>query len=211
MKAKAKYDGKLDVIYGIEFAQALHMREKSEEILDKYKFDFVLGSVHAVYGIVDFFHVKYDELSDAELLKLFDDYLREQYELAEWGRFNSLAHVTYPDRYYTGSGKGALINMQERETEYFDAVLRLIIKKDIALELNTSGLRQPLGRTLPDEKLLRYYRQLGGKLITVGSDSHRATDFGKNIKDAHALLKECGFNRTVYYKNGKAIEGALEC
>ena len=211
MEAKVKYDGELDVIYGIEFAQALHMKEKSEEILDKYNFDFVLGSVHAIYGMTDFFHAEYDKLSDSELLKMFDTYLKEQYEMIEWGRFNSLAHITYPDRYYSGAGKGALLNMQEREIEYFDAALKLIIKKDIALELNTSGLRKALGRTLPDEKLLKYYRQLGGKLVTVGSDSHRAEDLGKNIKDAHTMLRDCGFNSTVYYKNGKAIEGALEC
>ena len=82
-----------------------------------------------------------------------------------------------------------------------DAVFRALIEKGKALEINTSGLRQNLGVTLPDLPLVRRYRELGGELITIGSDAHCASDVGAGIADGMALAEEAGFHHVTLFQS----------
>ena len=85
--------------------------------------------------------------------------------------------------------------------QQLDAVLETLIKNDKALEVNTSGLRQLIGTTLPDENVIRRFRELGGRYVTLGSDAHRWGDVGAGIEDGLNLLLKCGFTHfTVYSK-----------
>ena len=82
-----------------------------------------------------------------------------------------------------------------------DEVLLTVIKNDKAIEVNTSGLRQVIGRTLPGEDVIRRFKALGGKYVTLGSDAHRWGDIGSGIEDGLRLLGACGFTHfTVYEK-----------
>jgi histidinol-phosphatase (PHP family) len=87
-----------------------------------------------------------------------------------------------------------------------------------ALEINTSGLRQRLGKTMPDAWCVRLFRDCGGEYLTLGSDAHRAADVGKGLAQAAALAEAQGFRYITYYKErrpapipiGKALGGILK-
>ena len=133
-----------------------------------------------------------------------ESYFQQLLELVQWGKFNTLAHITYPMRYIVGVYHIPVdIPVYQKK---IDEIFRLLIEKEIALELNTSGLRQSLGETLPSRELLQRYYQLGGRLLTIGSDSHNAFDIGKGVREGVALAKEIGFPAYCYYEKKIPVE-----
>ena len=137
------------------------------------------------------------------MTRYFDELLRS----AQWNGFDSLAHLTYPLRYIKKNGK---INVDLNDySAQIDAILRTLIKNGKALEVNTSGLRQEIGQTLPGENVLRRFKELGGRYVTVGSDAHRCKDLAKGIKEGYALLKKCGFTHYTVYEKHTPVEIAL--
>ena len=78
------------------------------------------------------------------------------------------------------------------------------------LEINTSGLRQPIGKTMPTDNYVRRYRELGGELLTLGSDSHFTAHVGANIDDGYAIAESCGFKYVTYFKDRKPVQVKIE-
>lgn len=203
LKAREKYGSKINVLFGIELGQAVHLPNEAKQITEKFPFDYIIGSVHAVRGLTDFHDLPLDKMQDSELLALWNKYISELEELAEWGHFCTLAHITYPFRYFKFAGREKLLDLENKGRELFEDVLRKIIQNGISLEVNTSGLRQGLGQTLPNDDIIRFYKELGGELITVGSDAHCARDVGCGIKETVEKLRAMGFKYITRYKNRK--------
>ena len=82
-----------------------------------------------------------------------------------------------------------------RHSDAIDTIFRALRDSGKALEVNTSGYRQKIGRPLPDLPLVRRYRELGGELITLGSDAHSTADLGRGIQEGMEMLREAGFRR----------------
>lgn len=197
---REKYADRISVSYGIELGQPVHDLSLSENILGKYDFDFVIGSCHNIRGYEDFYFLNYNELDYNFLL---DVYFEELLEMSEWGGFDVLGHLTYPLRYICGE-YGKEVDMSAYDG-IIDEIFRALIKNGCGIEINTSGLRQKIGETMPPIKYIRRYRELGGKLLTIGSDAHRTDDLGKGIAEGIALAKEAGFSEIAVYKKRKPI------
>lgn len=203
-ESQRKYAGKVKLLRGLELGQAMQDLEAAEKSLALDDFDFVLASVHNVRNMRDFYWLDYEKLSVDELLKT---YFNEILEVVRWNRFDSLAHLTYPLRYISGKS-GIKVDM----SRYFyitDEIFKTLIGNGKALEVNTSGLRQKLGKTMPDAELLKRYRELGGEYITVGSDAHRKDDIGKGINEAIKILRETGFTQYHYFEQHKPVEVSI--
>ncbi len=200
-ESQKKYAGKVKLLRGIELGQAMQDLEAAEKSLALDDFDFVLASVHNVRNMRDFYWLDYEKLSVDELLKT---YFKEILEVVRWNRFDSLAHLTYPLRYISGKS-GIKVDM----SRYFyitDEIFKTLTENGKALEVNTSGLRQELGKTMPDAELLKRYRELGGEYITIGSDAHCSEDIGSGINEAIKLLHDTGFTKYHYFEQHKPVE-----
>lgn len=195
-KAAAAFRGRLRVRCGTELGQPMQNPNAAEDVLDSCNFDFTLASIHNISGKEDFFSLDY---SSEDVDDLLDRYFTEMEETINWGRFDSLAHLTYPWRYIEGEN-GIPINMDQWMPR-IDQILRLLIQSGKALELNTSGFRQKIGKSLPDYPVIERYRELGGRLITLGSDSHRWADVGGGIERGLELLEKAGFHHFAVYAN----------
>ena len=193
-KASAAFIGRLHVFSGMEIGQATQDLSAADDALGACKFDFVLASLHQVKGKKDFSDLDY---SAEKIDDLLERYFDELLGIIEWGRFDSLAHLTYPWRYI--SGEHGIPIKREKWAGKIDEVLRLLIRKQKALELNTSGFRQKLGVPMPDFPILCRYRELGGRLITLGSDAHRWADVGGGVEQGLALLQKAGFRHFMIY------------
>lgn len=210
-EAKEKYAGKIDVLYGMELGDCIKEKNESYRLVTTEPFDFVIGSIHAPRREFDFLSMTYDK-TDAEMIAVFEEYLEDQLNQIAWAvengerRFDTVAHITYPYRYYKQNGRASLIDLKKDYFEEFSEIMKACIKNNIALECNTSGLRQSMGELLPNETLLRRYKELGGELITVGSDAHIPSDVGKDVDTACELLKEIGFRYITVYKNREPIQ-----
>lgn len=201
MAAKEEFQGQLDVCFGIELGQATHMPDESAELLKSYPYDIVLASIHAVRGIVDFHEIDYSRLEKERYISLWELYIKEMLDTIAWGNFEVLTHITYPKRYYVRDGITDFPDIKNKGREYFEPVLKAVIDKGLTLECNTSGLRQPIGECLPNEDLLRFYYELGGRDISIGSDAHRADHMALRFGEVAEMLRNIGFTRYTYFKN----------
>lgn len=87
--------------------------------------------------------------------------------------------------------------------EMIREIFRTIINNGKGIEINTSGLRQPYGKALPDLRWVKLYRELGGEILSLGSDAHCTADLGKNLADGAEIALEAGFNQLCYFKERK--------
>ncbi len=199
------YQDRLRVARGVELGQPLYDLPQAEALLAAYPYDFVLGSQHKLGDDVDYYFYDYTNVDVGEAM---DRYFDATLELVEWGRFHSLAHLTYPFRYIPPEKQPADYS---RWQERIDAVFRAMAQRDIALEINVSGLRNPqLNSAHPDLPLVRRFRELGGEKITVGADAHKPEDVGAHIRDGLHIAEEAGFRYTAVYFGGKAEMCTIE-
>lgn len=202
VKARNAFEGQLLVLTGLEIAQVSSNVGLSEGIVEKYPFDFILGSVHTPRGMTQ--DIKEIDYTKLDVYKFMDNYFDELAELANWKGCDALAHITCPMRRIQGYYK---IDFDyNKVSRSLDNLLTEIIKNNKSLEVNTSGLRQDIGLTMPEEKIIRRYKELGGKYITLGSDAHKASDVGAGIKDAMKLVKNCGFDKITFFVSRQAMQ-----
>lgn len=185
----------LTLLFGIELGQPLHDLPAAGEILGRYRYDLVIGSLHNLRGTDDFYFLQDPGADRAGLLTCYFD---ELLELARWGGFDILAHLTYPYRYLGYEESPPIASFEERLREIFTCLAR----NGKALELNTSGpARAPGGRMMPELWELRLFRECGGELVTLGSDAHTAGQVGRQIRQGQELLREAGFRYQTTYRD----------
>lgn len=196
-KARSAFSGKLIVCVGAELGQAVYDTAVSDKLLSMMKYDFVIGAIHNLPNIQDFYYMDFSDES-IDYMDLLSQYFEWELKLAQWDGFDTLAHLTYPLRYIVGN-YGKPVDMS-KFSEIIDEILLTLIKNKKSLEINTAGLRQPIGITSPDESIIRRYKQLGGELITIGSDAHYAEHLGAGIEQGYELALKCGFDKVALYQ-----------
>lgn len=141
-------------------------------------------------------------------MKFFARSLDEIYEMLDFEYISSLAHINYPMRYIRRGGHDF---SYEPFYPKIEKILKKVIDREIALEVNTSGWHKapispdPEKRTMPDRCLVEYYYNLGGRMITVGSDAHTVSQVGVGIKETLSMLQEIGFKEITIYVGGKPV------
>ncbi len=197
-KARSAFSGKLMVCVGAELGQAIYNKPVSEKLVEMMNYDFIIGAIHNLPEMQDFYYMDFND-KNIDYMDLLRQYFECELKLAEWAKFDTLAHLTYPLRYIVGK-YGKSVDMS-RFSEIIDEILLTLIKNKTALEINTAGLRQPIGVTSPDEIIIRRYKELGGKLITIGSDAHYAEHLGAGIEQGYELALKCGFDKVAVYQS----------
>ncbi len=205
LKAKEKYRDSLYISCGIEIGEALFNPDFANDILGRYEWDVVLGSVHAVrfknyempFSIIDFSSFS-DEMITAYVTSYFNDLL----ETALLTDYDILSHLTVILRYIVYRYK-----KQVDITAYTPVIckiLKAVISRDKTLELNTSGIND--GYFMPDRDILMMYSLLGGKRVSLGSDSHNPRNISSGLAAGVSLLRETGFSAITVYKNRMPFE-----
>lgn len=199
--AKMKFQGKLEVLQGLEIGQGIYRKELTQKVLDTFDYDFILGSLHNLENTEDFCFLNYKEYDVYDLL---DKYFNGLYELSCWGAFDSLAHLTYPLRYIVAKEK---IDVDiSKFSEVIDAVFENLAKNKKALEINTSGLFMDMRDTLPNISFVKRFKQVGGEYITLGSDSHYASKVCRGIEQGMQIAYDSGFRHiTVFRKRNSFL------
>jgi histidinol-phosphatase (PHP family) len=204
VKARSAFRGKLIVCAGVELGQPTYSLPGSEQLIQQYSYDVVLGSIHNLREKKDFWFMTAEDFAGGRAQALLREYFDELLLLAEWGGFDVLTHLTYPLRYI--EGKHGIPIDRATYAEQVDAVLEAAVKNRLALEINTSGLRQRINETSPAEWVVRRFRELGGQRITVGSDAHVAEDLGAGLEQGMDIALRCGFTYMTLYQKREPIE-----
>lgn len=199
-----EYEGRVKLLKGMELGEPMHdpkLTQKAYEIAD---FDFILASVHNLFEEEDFYYLEYNERNVKPLLTRYFDELLDTAKNAD---FDSLAHLTYPFRYIVER-----TDIRPDTAEYADVIDEIFLtlaRRNKSLEINTSGLFKPINSTLPDLDLIRRFRELGGSMVTVGSDAHNCKDLGAGLEEGIKLARMCGFKSFTVYENRQPKQVAI--
>ncbi len=205
-KVRSAFRGKLLILNGIELGQPAYDIETANKIVNSHDYDQILGSVHNLRGGEDFYFMENLTLPEAE--RLLKEYFDELIELLKWGNFDVLAHLTYPLRYFY-SKSNLEIDLDKFKTQ-IDEILLLTAKSDKALEINTAALRQPLNKLSPEVDIVKRFKELGGKYVTVGSDAHYAEHLAADIDKAYNCALEAGFDCITFFQKRTPIQMRIE-
>lgn len=192
----------LRVKAGLETDYLEEVEDVIDRLLSGYPFDFVLGSIHNLDNIC----ISGGPESDPYFIgrkpaDVCDKYFRELRLLVEFGHVHCLAHIDLYRRFgLTRLGRELEVEGYSRAAE----ILRLAARKGIGIEINTSGLRQGLGTTMPEPEMLKLAKDMGIATITFGSDCHRVEDLGAGIQWGQELARQAGFITFATFAKGQA-------
>jgi histidinol-phosphatase (PHP family) len=183
---RKKFAGHLTLLKGVEIDYQPRFEAKVKAFLGQHGFDFVIGSIHYVNGLYlkDALLDAYDQ--DTAYRRYFDTVR----EAAASGLFDVIGHLDLLKRH--GVPRWGAFD-QRRYANEIDAILQAAVETGTGLEINTCGLWQAPAETFPCLETLCRYRELGGQVLTLGSDAHHVANVGRNIRDGLALARAAGF------------------
>ncbi len=202
-----QFHSSIEILSGMEIGEGFLRPDIQNQALSLCEYDVVIGSVHYVHDPDGFSgycaDTDFTPFSTSQLDRFLNSYLDNILCMLESTPCDIMAHLTYPLRYINGKyGKKADFRIYSNKVR---SILQYIIAHDIALEVNTSGLGTTYNACFPDAGVLALYRDLGGRLVTLGSDAHIASRAAFGFLQAIDLLKSTGFSQYYYYKKRNPI------
>lgn len=194
--AKEEYKNRFNLICGVELGQATADNAVADIILADKRIDFIIGSMHELPGREDFYFLDYSKL---DVNKLMEENFNEVYKLCKQDKFDVLGHLTYSLRYIEGE-QGIKVDINKYK-DIIAEIFSVVIHNKKGIEINTSGLRQKYGKTFPSLEYIELYKDLGGEIITLGSDCHCTADLGAGISQGIEIARKAGFEKAAYYIN----------
>ncbi|MBU5426387.1 histidinol-phosphatase HisJ family protein [Tissierella pigra] len=197
-QVKYKYMKDIEILAGVEIGIQPHLFERYNEFIDDNNFDFVLMSVHSVNKL----DIHADGFTkEIEPLKALEAYYNDMYTCVKgFNNFDILGHLDYIDRYFDDY---STIPKYDEYHYMIESILKILIENGKGIEINTAGMRYGLGYFHPKIQILKLYRELGGEIITIGSDSHKPDTIGYGYRSAEKMLKELGFKYVHIFKERK--------
>jgi len=196
-----EFAGRIDIKVGAELGLRPDTTQAAAKIISEHDFDFIIGSTHDYFGMgfhnQNFFALK----SKIEAYNIYFENMLATIA-ANVDNFDVLGHMDYIERYPRGYRNKTLKYREHHEI--IDKILTTLVEKGKGIEINTAGFAYGLGRAHPNIDILRRYVQLGGEIITIGSDAHFADRVGQYFKEAQEMLAEVGITHIASFTKRKA-------
>lgn len=200
MALQSEYADRIEVCIGIEIGLQQHLGEYYKELVNKYPFDFVIGSVHVVNGADPYYQEMFQNRTDTEAY--LETFIVTLEDLQAVEDFDVLGHIDYVVRY--GKHQAAEYSYK-KYADYLDAILKKVISMGKGIEINMAGFKYGLGFCHPHPDILKRYKELGGEIITIGADGHRPEHIAYDFERVEGILKGCGFKYYTEFKSRKPI------
>ncbi len=194
---KEKYRDDIELLLGIEVGMQEDLCDKFLALVKKYPFDFVIGSAHEVGGM-DPYYAKF--LRGRTQKEAFRFYFEGTLRLAKACSpvFDTLAHPDYGLRYHHSED---FVFDYADYADILDELLKFLIENKKALECNTGSFSYFKDDNQPIAQILSRYAQLGGSLVTIGSDAHTPDAVARHFERAEKLLPSCGIKGYCVFRN----------
>ena len=203
---KEKYSD-VRIFSGIEIGESVWYPQEAMQALQMCDYDVIIGSVHTVkhkkysmpYSVIDFSTLEPDECYD-----YLDCYFDEVLRMIQTMPCDVAAHLCCPLRYINGTyGRNIDGRMFEKKIR---EILSLMIQRGISLEFNTSGMCEDGRDWLDQDWLFGIYKEMGGMLVTLGSDAHVSSRASHRFEEALKILRKHGFRYILYYERHSGIQ-----
>ena len=197
-RLKETYSDQIKLKTGLEFGMQMHTIPQFTRLYHSHPFDFILLSVHQVDD-QEFWTGEFQKGRSQQ--ECYERYYDEMYQLVTtYKEYSVLAHMDLIRRYLDNE-KDAFEQTKEQIAE----ILKVVIKDGKGIELNTSSHRYGINGYTPSIEILKLYRDLGGSVLTIGSDSHKPEQLGFQIKEGQDLLRSLGFTELCTFEQMQPI------
>ncbi len=196
LKYRDKYKDKINVLFGVELGLQPHLTRENALFAKAHDYDFIIGSSHICNKKDPYFPAFYENCSEEEA---YTEYFQSIIDnIKKFKNFDVYGHLDYVVRYGPNGDKNY---SYEKYQDLLDNILQLLIENGKGIEINTGGVVKGLRELHPCTAIIKRYKELGGEIITIGSDAHKAQDIHGYFDRAEAVLKECGFKYyTIFEK-----------
>lgn len=195
-RLREKYDGRLVIRQGMEFGMQKHTIPQFEALFAQYPFDFIIMSCHQVDN-KEFWNQNFQQGRTQK------EYNERYYQeilavIKEYKDYSVLGHLDLIQRYDMCSSYPF-----EKISPIIQDILKQVIADGKGIEVNTSSVRYGIKDLTPSKNILKLYRELGGEILTIGSDSHAPEHLGAYIEDTMTVLRDLKFK---YYCTYEAMQ-----
>lgn len=217
---REKYRDRIELLIGIELGlrNEPECRERInswyDRLLEDYPFDLTIGSTHCLEFTDPYYSSPYWDEKDAKTgIRVYLEAVLEN--ITRFDGYDTVGHLDYLIRYIPEyrlvlpgrEGTAGLNEIYDPEdySDLIDEILKYLINNDKALEVNTAGLKYGLGYPHPQTKILKRYRELGGEMITIGSDGHRPEHICYGFGETREMLIDAGFKYQCVFKGRRPV------
>jgi histidinol-phosphatase (PHP family) len=197
---RASYGDRLVIRTGVELGDPHLFVGQAQAVLDLVACDVVIGSTHYAEEMQVAWEAPFFE---QPLRQAYDAFFRQVVRLAAEGEFDVLGHLDLVKRDAHKFGKA-----YDGPGPYADMIrsaLRSVVERGKGIEINTSPLRKGLSEPCPSLEILRWYRELGGEILTIGSDAHYPEHVGSCFEVALEMTRAAGFTRLARFEERQIV------
>lgn len=196
LTCRERYGHRIRILFGVELGLQPDVLHSNEEYAQAYDFDFIIGSTHVCHGKDPYYRNFFEGRTDEEAYREYFESVLEN--VTDFSDFDVCGHLDYVIRYGTHKDENYSYS---HYSDVIDAILKVLISKGKGLELNTGGLKSGMKDVHPCTDILKRYKELGGEIITIGSDSHNIAHVADYFDRAQQVLQTCGFKYyTIFEK-----------
>lgn len=188
LKWREKYADKITLVFGLELGLQPHLAKKNAAFAKAHEYDFIIASSHLSNGKDPYYPAFYEGRPQEEAYREYFESILDN--LKCFSNFDVYGHLDYVVRYGPRKDDGYTY---EQYRDILDRILEKLIQDGKGIELNTGGLTNGLREANPCTAILRRYKELGGEIITVGSDAHKPERIAAYFERAATMLTDCGF------------------
>lgn len=195
---RERYGGRLAIKMGLEFGMQKHTIPQFEALYRRYPFDFIILSVHQIED-KGFWS---QEFQQGRTQKEYNERYYEEllYLVRHYQNYSVLGHLDLVLRY----DKQGIYPFHYVK-HYVEEILAEVVKSGKGIEINTSSHRYGVADSTPSKKILSMYHEMGGEILTLGSDSHAPAHLGTYMEESKKLLKEIGFRSFCTYEKMQPV------
>ena len=188
--------------FGVEITYDHRHEAEIREHLARHPYDYVIGSVHAYEDSPYHASRVAAWTSGRSLAEIVAPYFDEVLRAIRSGLFDTIGHLDFVKRYLVPYVTPAQL---AAAPELYEPLLEALVETGVALEVNTSGLRQVAGETYPAQPIVERFRVLGGTRVSAGSDAHRADAFTMGLAAGYRVLSAAGMSELAFRRGGPGI------
>ncbi len=198
LSLKEKYQDRIDLRIGVELGLQTDIPTDLAAYAAGNSFDLIIGSTHFCDGMDPYYPIFYEGRPEEDAYRSYFE--EELKNIIAHDCFDVAGHLDFVVRY--GPNKNACYSY-EKYRDVFDEILRVLVEKGKGIECNTAGFKAGLGHPHPTEAILKRYRELGGEILTLGSDAHVPEYVAYHFDQTGELLKGCGFRYYTVFRERK--------
>ena len=196
IRLREKYADRIRILFGVELGLQPSCVRKNAVFAKSYDFDFIIGSSHLVRGKDPYYPAYYEGRDEKDAYREYFESILEN--IQKFSNFDVYGHLDYVVRYGPTRDEHYSYSLYR---EIIDEILKLLIEKEKGIEINTGGLKKGMRDVHPYTDIIKRYHELGGEIITIGSDAHTPDQIGYGFERVLDILKGCGFQYyTVFEK-----------